>query len=132
VLDLGERERALAIMRQIEELQREDGSIPAWPDCEWVCSSGVAQYALIWLKLGSGTAGPTGVRLAVRPPGNGRGDSWAAMASRRPIFPRRKSVGAAKYFLDAFLYLVDLEDPQGRQIPRLGWNLLSVLFGDEG
>jgi malonyl-CoA O-methyltransferase len=128
LLDLGERERALAIMRQIEELQREDGSIPAWPDCEWVCSSGVAQYALIWLKLGQEQPGRRAFAwlCAHQERSGGFLGSYGEQAA---YLPTAEISWAAKYFLDAFLYLVDLEDPQGRQIPQTGWSLLSSLFG---
>ena len=36
----------------VARVQRRDGSIPAYPDVEWVCSTGMAQYAIVWYVLG--------------------------------------------------------------------------------
>jgi malonyl-CoA O-methyltransferase len=128
LLELGERERALTIMRQIESLQREDGSVPAWPDCDWVCSSGLAQYALIWLKLGQEQ--PARRAFAWLCAHQTRsGGFLGSYGDQADYLPTAEISWAVKYFLDVFLYLVDQEDPQGGQIPKPGWNLLSVLFG---
>jgi malonyl-CoA O-methyltransferase len=49
--DLGYRERALEGMSIIEKLQRKDGSVPAYIDKKWVCSTAMFQYAIVWYKL---------------------------------------------------------------------------------
>lgn len=52
LVELGETELALAGMADVERLQRRDGSVPAYPDVKWVCSTGIAQYAGVWYRLG--------------------------------------------------------------------------------
>jgi len=49
---MGELELAARGMAEVEKCQRRDGSIPAYPDVEWVCSTGMAQYAIVWYTLG--------------------------------------------------------------------------------
>lgn len=50
--EMGEMELAARGMADVERCQRRDGSIPAYPDVEWVCSTGMAQYAIVWYTLG--------------------------------------------------------------------------------
>lgn len=49
--ELGELELARQGMAEVERCQRSDGSIPAYPDVDWVCSTGMAQYAIVWYSL---------------------------------------------------------------------------------
>ncbi len=42
-------------MAEVEEAQRRDGAIPAYPDVQWTCSTGIAQYAGIWYRMGNQT-----------------------------------------------------------------------------
>ncbi len=50
--ELGEMDLARQGMADVARVQRSDGSIPAYPDVEWVCSTGMAQYAIVWYTLG--------------------------------------------------------------------------------
>lgn len=50
--ELGELELAAQGMADVERAQRADGSIPAYPDVSWICSTGMAQYAIVWYTLG--------------------------------------------------------------------------------
>lgn len=50
--ELGEMDLAREGMADVARVQRADGSIPAYPDVEWVCSTGMAQYAIVWYTLG--------------------------------------------------------------------------------
>ncbi|HZP88956.1 MAG TPA: prenyltransferase/squalene oxidase repeat-containing protein [Burkholderiales bacterium] len=51
--ELGEVHLARVGMAEVERVQRRDGSVPAYPDVSWVCSTGVAQYAVVWYRLGN-------------------------------------------------------------------------------
>src|SRR6185436_5133794 len=55
LVDLGEVEFAKKGLAQAEAIQKPDGAIPAYPGVEWVCSTGLAQLALAWYKLGIAT-----------------------------------------------------------------------------
>ncbi|MFU2485940.1 prenyltransferase/squalene oxidase repeat-containing protein [Thauera sp. WH-1] len=50
--EMGELELAAQGMADVERVQRADGSIPAYPDVSWICSTGMAQYAIVWYTLG--------------------------------------------------------------------------------
>lgn len=50
--ELGELALARRGMAEVGKLQRRDGSVPAYPDVDWICSTGVAQYAVVWYRLG--------------------------------------------------------------------------------
>ncbi len=50
--ELGEMDLARRGMADVARCQRTDGSVPAYPDVEWVCSTGMAQYAIVWYALG--------------------------------------------------------------------------------
>lgn len=50
--EMGELDLARRGMADVARVQRSDGSIPAYPDVEWICSTGMAQYAIVWYTLG--------------------------------------------------------------------------------
>ena len=50
--ELGELAAARQGMAEVARAQRADGSVPAYPDVDWVCSTGIAQYAIVWYALG--------------------------------------------------------------------------------
>ena len=50
--EFGEMDLARQGMAEVARVQRADGGIPAYPDVEWVCSTGMAQYAIVWYALG--------------------------------------------------------------------------------
>ncbi len=52
LVDLGEVDLARQGLSQAAAVQRTDGGIPAYPGAAWVCSTGVAQLALAWYKVG--------------------------------------------------------------------------------
>lgn len=50
--ELGELDLANRGMGEVESLQPGDGAIPAYPGVNWVCSTGIAQYAVVWYRIG--------------------------------------------------------------------------------
>jgi len=50
--DLGEWELVREAMDKLADLQREDGSVPAYRDVDFVCSTGLFQLAIVWYQLG--------------------------------------------------------------------------------
>ncbi len=52
LIDLGEIELAKEGLRQGQVLQAKNGAIPAYPSVEWFCSTGMAQVAISWYKIG--------------------------------------------------------------------------------
>src|SRR5262249_28563163 len=52
LVDLGEIELAERGLQQARAIQKKSGAIPAYPGVDWVCSTGMAQLAIAWYKLG--------------------------------------------------------------------------------
>ena len=50
--ELGEEDLARRGLAAAEAIQAPDGSIPAYPGVGWICSTGMAQLAIAWYRLG--------------------------------------------------------------------------------
>jgi malonyl-CoA O-methyltransferase len=98
--ELGELELARQGMADVERCQRRDGSIPAYPDVDWVCSTGMAQYAIVWYTLGSRSRADLAMRYLEKIQNNsggfygsyGKGAKYisgAEISWGGEIFPRR-------------------------------------------
>lgn len=102
-IDLGYPDVAAKGMLEVEALQNRDGSIPAYPDVKWICSTGVAQYAVIWYKLGQ-------IKLASKAFNylcniqNNSGGFYGSYGFRANYSPREEISWAVKYFLDALYW----------------------------
>lgn len=100
LIDLGHPGPAVEAMSHVERLQRRDGSIPAYPGVRWTCSTGVAQYAVIWYKLGHDPPAQRAFSFLrnVQHPSGGFFGSYGRGAN---YFPDREISWAVKYYLDA-------------------------------
>ena len=76
-------------MEDVARLQRSDGSVPAFPDVDWVCSTGLFQYAIVWYKLGDRHRGDAAFEYAsqLQNPSGGWFGSWCRRGELR--FPAR-------------------------------------------
>ena len=83
--DIGETELARRAMEKVSALQREDGSVPAYQNVNWVCSTGLFQFALVWYKLGEREKGNRAFRYAcsLQNPTGGRQTSLSTPQTRR-------------------------------------------------
>lgn len=104
LVDLGERELAQKRMDEIAALQRPDGSVPAWPDVDWVCSTGLAQYALIWAKLGQEDRAKRAFFWLCAHQ-NHSGGFYGGYGKGADYFPDAEISWAVKYYLDAWMAL---------------------------
>ena len=52
LIDIGEMDLAKEAMRNIETLQMDSGSVSAYKNVNWICSTGLFQLAGIWFRLG--------------------------------------------------------------------------------
>ena len=50
--ELGHHELVQKGMAIVGTVQQLDGSVPAYSNVEWVCSTGLAQFALVWYRMG--------------------------------------------------------------------------------
>lgn len=109
LLDIGEIQLAKEAMDKIAALQKEDGSVPAYKDVNWVCSTGLFQFALVWYRLGDVERGNKAFHYACNlqnETGGWFGSylSEDSMQQYNDYFPVEEISWANKFFLDALYY----------------------------
>lgn len=109
LVDMGEIETATEAMGKIQELQDEKGMVPAYKDVNWVCSTGLFQFALVWYRLGNVVCGNKAFEYACKLQNESGGwyGSYLTEKSKdedNDYFPVSEISWAVKYFLDALYY----------------------------
>jgi malonyl-CoA O-methyltransferase len=102
LVDLGELDLAERGLAQAEAIQRPDGSIPAYPGATWICSTGMAQLAIAWLKLGRREPAVKAVRYLERLQ-HLSGGFFGSYGRGAIYFTREEISWAVKFFIDAEL-----------------------------
>ena len=100
LVDLGEVELAKKGLKEAENVQRADGAIPAYPGVNWVCSTGLAQLALAWYKLGIKTPADKALNYMASIQ-NASGGFFGGYGADAQYFPYQEISWAAKFFLEA-------------------------------
>lgn len=98
--ELGEWELARSGMADVARVQRADGAVPAYRDVEWICSTGVAQYAGVWYRLGERGRADRALRYVetIQNPSGGFLGSYGKGAK---YISGAEISWAVKYYLDA-------------------------------
>lgn len=109
LLDMGERNMAAEAMEKVAELQKENGAVPAYKDVDWVCSTGLFQFALIWFRLGNVERGNKAFEYACKLQNESGGWYGSYLSEENPkedndYFPSSEISWAVKYFMDALYY----------------------------
>jgi malonyl-CoA O-methyltransferase len=99
--EMGELELASQGMTDVERYQRPDGSIPAYPDVEWVCSTGMAQYAIVWYTLGKKEQADKAIRYLEKIQ-NKSGGFYGSYGKGAQYIAGAEISWGVKYFLDAY------------------------------
>jgi malonyl-CoA O-methyltransferase len=102
LVDLGENELAAEGLSQAEAIQRPDGSIPAYPGASWVCSTGMAQLAIAWFKLGRHEPAAKAVNYLERMQ-HRSGGFFGSYGKGAIYFTKEEISWGVKFFLDAEL-----------------------------
>lgn len=105
LLDLGYADRANEGMDEIARRQRSDGSVQAYPDVQWTCSAGLAQYALVWFRLGHREPAQKAFRRLLTLQ-NATGGFFGGYGRGASYFPNAEISWTLKYFLDAFQWRI--------------------------
>lgn len=109
LLDMGEDDMAKVSMEKIANLQRDNGAVPAYKNRDWVCSTGLFQFALVWFRLGELERGNKAFTYACKLQ-NETGGWYGSYLSEinasedNDYFPSEEISWANKYFLDALYY----------------------------
>ncbi len=109
LVELGETELARKGLRNAAAVQRADGAIPAYPGVDWVCSTGVAQLAVAWFKLGDRAPANKAVKY-LETIQNPSGGFYGGYGRNAQYFADKEIGWAVKYFLDG----LRLRDHGGR------------------
>ncbi|MDR1044597.1 MAG: methyltransferase domain-containing protein, partial [Candidatus Adiutrix sp.] len=100
LVDLGEADLAKRAMENVAKLQRPDGSVPAYKDVNWLCSTGLFQFAVIWYKLGEKDRADRAFDAACRLQEKSGG--WRGSYGEGADYSRDEEISwANKYFMDA-------------------------------
>jgi malonyl-CoA O-methyltransferase len=99
--ELGEHELAAQGMAEVERCQRRDGAVPAYPDVEWVCSTGMAQYAIVWYTLNRPEPPDRAMRYLEKIQ-NKSGGFFGSYGRGAKYISGAEISWAVKYFLDAW------------------------------
>jgi malonyl-CoA O-methyltransferase len=102
LIELDETELAEKGLAQVLKIQRKDGSIPAYPGVDWVCSTGVAQLAIAMYKLGYRDSADIAVTYLEQIQ-NQSGGFFGSYGSGAKYFPKEEISWAVKFFLDAYM-----------------------------
>ena len=114
LLDLGKNDVALEAMKNMERFQKKSGAVPAYNNCDWVCSTGLFQLALVWFRLGNIDRGRRAFDYACGLQNESGGWYGSYLSEENPeeynsYFPLSEISWANKYFLDALHELRLLE-----------------------
>jgi malonyl-CoA O-methyltransferase len=99
--ELGEMELARRGMAEVAACQRRDGSVPAYPDVDWVCSTGIAQYAIVWYALGETERANRAIAY-LETIQNKSGGFFGSYGKGAKYIAGAEISWAVKYFLDAW------------------------------
>lgn len=102
LIDLGEIKRAKRAMDLISLHQRENGMVPAYSFVDFVCSTGLFQYAICWYKLGDFEKGNKAFDYACKLQNKSGGffGSYTVGNDIANYFPNGEIDWAVKYFID--------------------------------
>lgn len=107
--EMGEMDLAARGMADVVRVQRADGSIPAYPDVDWVCSTGMAQYAIVWYTLGD--KGHADKAMAyLEKIQNKSGGFFGSYGKGAKYIASAEISWAVKYFLDAWKLKMKMEN----------------------
>lgn len=109
LLDVGEIGIVELAMEKIALLQKESGAVPAYCNVDWVCSTGLFQFALTWFRLGKIEEGDKAFKYACKLQNESGGWYGSYLSEENEneentYFPNSEISWAIKYFLDALYY----------------------------
>jgi malonyl-CoA O-methyltransferase len=102
LVDLGEVELAKKGLKQASDMQKPDGSIPAYPGVDWVCSTCSAQLSIAWYKLGMPETANKAMSY-MESLQNPSGGFYGGYGKKALYFPKDEISWAAKFYIDAYL-----------------------------
>ncbi len=109
LIDMDRKDLAQKAMDRISLIQKDTGAVPAYKNVDWVCSTGLFQFALIWYRLGDIEHSEKAFSYACNLQ-NKSGGWFGSYISEENLnedntyLPINEISWAVKYFLDALHY----------------------------
>jgi len=100
--ELGEFDLARKGLRQAADIQKKDGAISAYPGANWVCSTGMAQLAAAWYRIGDAAPADRALQY-LESIQNPSGGFYGGYGKNAKYFANKEIGWAVKYFLDCQL-----------------------------
>lgn len=100
--ELGEKDLAKKGLDQALKIQKKDGSIPAYPGVDWVCSTGMAQLGLAWYKIGD-HQNAARMLAYLEKIQNASGGFYGSYGQGGQYFAGKEISWANKFFIDLYL-----------------------------
>ena len=101
LVEMGEFDLARRGMADVARCQRADGSVTAYPDVSWVCSTGMAQYAIVWYILDDKVRADRAIAY-LETIQNKSGGFYGSYGDGAKYIPGGEISWGTKYFLDAW------------------------------
>ncbi len=102
LVEMGEHALARRGLAQAAAIQKENGSIAAFPGAEWVCSTGIAQLAVAWYLLEDREPADRAMDYLTTLQ-NDSGGFFGSYGRGARYMPAEEISWAPKYFIDAWL-----------------------------
>lgn len=100
LIDLGRADLAVPVLDHLRRQQACDGSVAGVGGARWICSSGLAQLALCWYKIGDWEPADKALAWLEKHQTAG-GGFFGSYGSKASYFPDVEVPWAAKFYLDA-------------------------------
>lgn len=110
LFDLGADDICRLGMRVLEDIQGDNGLIPAYANVSWICTPGLIQSALVWLKLKDMEHALPALRLAGSLQ-TASGGFPGSVGNGAMYFPDEELSWAAKFWLDALQHYEQYDVP---------------------
>lgn len=100
LIELERPEPARPVLQRLVELQEDDGGLRGYEGVSWTCSTGLAQIALCWYRMGLWEPADRALLWLEQHQGLS-GGFRGSYGSRAAYFPKEEIPWAVKYYLDA-------------------------------
>jgi malonyl-CoA O-methyltransferase len=105
-MEIGFEEKAIQTIVKIADSQKDDGGIPAFRGANWICTVGLAQFAVILYKYGYDKTYKSKADKAIAFLEKNicqNGGFYGSVGVGSAYFPELQISWAAKFFIDAYL-----------------------------
>ncbi len=99
---VGEYALAQQGLKQAAAIQQSNGAIPAYPGASWICSTGIAQLALAWYRIGKSEPAEKAVNYLSQIQ-NESGGFYGSYGPNGQYFANEEISWAVKFYLDCHL-----------------------------